>query len=393
MKKDFYLSFVVLFQMIVVTIQMLLPLYGIVGEEQAARFRILITLATYIPAIVIVFLKRPQSIYIPFAIYLVVLLFSYALFPLSHKFIESKDTLTLTPIAILTAIFVYNIKNIDNFKQILLIICRLSPIFAVLYVWGTQHSPFISEDFSYSMSFGYSFLLPSLFLFTQEKWIDKSLSILMFLLILIGGSRGPVIVMFLYYCLDLTILSAKKFRILPLVVFFVAGVVLLLILPNYVDFSSSRTLGLFESGEGLNHLSGREELYAGTQKAIMENPILGNGLGSDRIIVGFYCHDIFLEIFCHYGIIVGSIFFLLLFIEIVKLYRNNNLLSKQGGKKLFVIIVMSGFIPMFVSGSYLTEFKFAFMIGFILRLVNCRVMFNKSKRHLSKERPSLKVVQ
>ena len=209
MKNDYILSFVLLFQMVVVTLQLIMPLYALATEETAATYRVLVTVFTYLPAIWIVVKRSMPSLFIPFAVYIIVILFHYVLFPDSSKFIESRQAVTLTPIAILTAVIIYNIRNFSVFTNVLLWVSRISPLFALLYVWGRQNLP-VELTSSYSMAFGYSMLLPSAFLFTQKSLIDRLLSASLFLMILLAGSRGPVFVLALFILADLLFLSSAK---------------------------------------------------------------------------------------------------------------------------------------------------------------------------------------
>lgn len=369
MKSEYFLSFVVLFQIVVVTLQLIIPLYGITTEETASTYRIIVTFVTYVPAILIIAKRNLSSLLIPFAVYSFVTLFHYVIFPYSSKFIESRQAITLTPIAILTAEIVYNIRNFNIFAKMLLWVSRFSLLLALLYVWGRQHLP-VELAGTYSMSFGYSMLLPTAFLFVQKYWIDRILSFLLFLMILLVGSRGPFIVLVIFIIVDVLFMSNAKKKMKTTWSIIVIGALCIPLAYSFFDFESSRTLNLVSTNEAISHASGRDILYEKAQRAILDSPILGHGIGADRGIIGAYCHNIFLEVTLHYGIIFSSFLFALLGYVIFYLYFHPNLLEPYGGRRLLIMIFLYGFIPKLVSGSYLIDVNFAFMIGYLFKCMH-----------------------
>lgn len=367
MKSDYYLSLTVLLQMIAVTIQQLLPLYGIMNEEAASSYRIIFTFASYVPAIVMVAKRNIYSLLIPIAGYSIVLLLHYIFYEKSHVFIESRVAITLTPMAILTAVFIYNIKNFSNFQRVLLGVSRVVPLLGLLFVWGRQNLP-VELASSYSMSFGYSMLLPAGYLFASIKWWDKVLSLVMFLLILIAGSRGPAVVLLLYYIVFLIMLAPHKRKIKTIFVLLLAGSVAIPLMVKYFDFSNSRTLSLVQSESALTHMSERDFIYEKAKEAIGQNPVFGQGIGADRAIWEGHCHNIFLELSLHYGIFVSVTLSLLFALSVLKYFFRPNQLINSGGRAFYVLMILYGFLPMLVSGSYLIDFAFAFMIGYLFRV-------------------------
>ena len=368
MKGDLYLSFVVLFQMIVTTIQLLLPLLGLASVETAASYRVIITLVTYIPAIIIVMRRRLGALLITFVVYFLLLLFSYTFFPESHRFIESSQSITLTPIAILTVLFMVSIRDFEYFKRMLLYIGRIAVVISFLYVIAHMLSPFRELDDIYDMSFGYSTLLPAMFLYTQRGYIDKLASFLLFAFIVIDGSRGPVIVLGIFYVYDTFFLSSGKTKLRMILVATIAAIAMLMILPKMDSFQESRTFYLLQEGELISHDSGRDEkVYSVIRPKIMEKPISGWGIGADRYLTGdgSYAHNIFYEVFIHYGVIFGSLLFVWFFVFCFRLYLSLRMRKIPGEKVLFIMMFLYGFIPKLVSGSYLIDISFAIFMGYL----------------------------
>ena len=370
MKKDLYLSFVVLFQMIVTTLQLLLPLLGIASVETAASYRVIITLLTYLPGAVIVARRHLSWIVMAFVAYFSVLLISYVLFPASHRFIESSQVITLTPISILTILFMVSIRDFENFKKMLLFVSRASVAIAFLYAVANTLSPFRNLDETYNMSFGYCMLLPAMFLFTQQGYIDKFMSFMLFALILVDGSRGPVVVLAIFYTYYTLFLSSGKTKKRMVLIVAVAVWAAMMILPRLESFQNSRTMFLLKEGELISYDSGRDEdVYSVILPKIMESPIVGWGIGGDRYFLdGSYSHNIFIEVFIHYGIFFGTALFAWLFFYCIRMFLSSRTKHIPGEREMFVMMFLYGFIPKLVSGSYLIDFSFAIFIGYLISL-------------------------
>lgn len=370
MKSDLYLSFVVFFQMIVVTLQLLLPLLGLASVDQAAMYRVLITLLTYLPGIIIVMRRNFTMLLMAFVIYFVVLLFNYEFFPASHRFIESSAAYSLTPIGILTALFIASVKDLTQFKKMLLYVSRASLVMALAYVVAYNISPFRDLNETYNMSFGYSMLLPAMFLFSQNHLWDKIASLVFLVLIFLGGSRGPVVVVAAFYAVHMFIFGSVKEwkKLAPGII--ISTVALIVILPRFVDLESSRTFRLLSEGELISHDSGREEsVYSVIKPHIMEQPITGWGIGADRSFLdGAYSHNVFIEIFIHYGIFLGSFMFIAFFLWVLKLSRSRRVRDMDSGREFVVMMFLYGFVPLLVSGSYLIDFRAWVMMGYFFRI-------------------------
>ena len=366
MKNDYYLSFAVLFQMMAVIIQQLLPLLGIMTVEQAATFRIFITLMTYLPAIVIVIKRNPILLFVTFGVYAIFLLFQYAIYPESHTFIESRQAITLTPIAIMTVIIMITIRRFDAFKKVLLWISRTIILLAIAFVLVTRYLPYRAENFTYSMSFGYSLLLPTLFLFRQSGMMDKVASFVLFLLIIADGSRGPVVVAAAYYVIHLFVFT--KYLNIWKQVMAVLCVVLLAYggLNDVVGLQKSRTTQLYLHGNFITHDSGRGELQSKVIRNIWMRPMTGWGVGSDRHIIKSYAHNLFLELSLHYGIVMTA-FLTIGFIILVLQFYNQIIIDRQCDISFLIMMLLYGFVPLMVSDSYLISFNFAMMMGYLLR--------------------------
>lgn len=363
-KEDLYLSFVVIFQILASTLQLILPFLGF-SEEKSSYIRIVITLITFIPAFIVLYKRGMGSTIASLFVYFFILVFNKFFFPYSEAFISSSQAYTVTPLLILTAVFITKIYRFDNFELMLLWLSRLSPIIAIVYVYLFVVNP--PDGLSYNMSFGYSFLLPALYLFCQKSYIDKFLSVLLLVLILVEGSRTPVLLLlaFYFYCL------LKNWRRLSIVKLFLFAIILYIIglnLIRLVDIESYRTVAMILSGDVFSGGDSRDYIYNIIENRIHDNWLVGAGIGSDRYFLwGAYAHNIVLELSLHYGVIIMTLLgiaFLLYNLQIIKSkrFQNNN-----GGVTMYVIMLLYGFVPMLVSGSYLISYNFAILMGYLLR--------------------------
>lgn len=367
MRGDRVLSYAILLQPFLAILQLLLPMFGISTIEESADLRVYAVMITMIPAIIVSCKCNTLSVVLPFILYLIIVVIHYSIFPLSHAFLESRKAITLTPIVILTGIFMYNLRSIEPFKKAFLWISRLSVPLAALFVWGHLNSPFIMDESNYNMSFGYTLLFPTLFLFTQNNAFDKAASLLMWVLIIFGGSRGPAVVAAVFYVISLLFYTRKGLKIWQVAIFLGLTIAGATVLPNVLDFSSSRTVMLFEEGEGISHDSDRSLLYVKALANISESPIIGNGIGSDWAIMGGYCHNFFLEISLHYGLLFAVIICLTMALSAFMTYRKSRYLRNSEDKQLFVLILIGGLMPLMVSSSYLLSANFGMVIGMLLR--------------------------
>lgn len=363
---DYYLSIVVLLQMVMSTVQLLLPLLGMATEEIASKYRIYITLLTYLPGFFYVLRRSRTYLFLSFFIFFSVLIINSVLFPETNYYINSSQAYALTPIAILTILFISSIKQVDCLFKSLLWISRLSVLLALVYIVAFNVSPLRDVTMTYSMSFGYTMLLPAMFLIMQRNPVDMMFSLLLFIIILLGGSRGPVAVLLLYYIYEL-FCSSRKIRLrylLPCIL--IIGLLFIKFVPSDI-LETSRTFAVLSSDKGITYDSGRsEELYSFFIPKIFQKPIFGWGIGADRFFLdGGYVHNVFIELAFHYGVIVTFIVIILFLMKLYKLYnrcQNSEYLSKD----FVVLLFMYGFIPLLVSGSYLTNLNFSIMLGTLL---------------------------
>lgn len=364
-KSDDLFSIAVLFQIITSVVQLILPLTGFMTVDQAAVMRIVVTVCTFLPAIILLFLYHRQSLIVLFLLYFSILLINYLFFPTSEKFITSYQAWTLTPISILTVLCMYNIKNYGRFWKLLLYSSWLCAFLAVVYFVLFTFSPFRDTNSSYSMHFGYTLLLPIMYLFARSNIVDGLLSIMMLGIVLLIASRGAAGMALLFYVMFIIFFNRKMIVKLAIIIIILAPI-LFSELPKFIDIESARTISLILRGEVGSHDSGRSDIYKIVESKISERPITGWGIGADREILDTFSHNLILELSLHYGILITIVISIVLLIHLLQSF-NPFRAQRIGGGVFIVMLALYGLLPLMVSNSYLIDYKFATFIGALYR--------------------------
>ncbi|MBU5427910.1 O-antigen ligase family protein [Tissierella pigra] len=237
---------------------------------------------------------------------------------------------------------------------------------------------------AYSMSLSYYMLLPTIMYMNEflDKVSLKGGVILgvSLLVILALGSRGAIMCIGVFAILKL-VRKIKKLTYTKVLIYLIIlsimimGLVFLNEILEYIynfllNFGiRSRSIELFLRDD--MYLSGRDKLYEYVIEEIFNNPFLGIGLTGDRFILdGGYAHNIFIEILANFGLVIGTIIIITILYIVVK-----SLFIKDIKKYNMVIVWLSiGFVHLFVSSSYLIDFKFWILLGLSLKVV-----FTKNK--------------
>lgn len=106
--------------------------------------------------------------------------------------------------------------------------------------------------------------------------------------------------------------------------------------------------------------SGRNVLAETLLKSVNENFLLGSGLCSDRMKVGVYAHNIALELWVEFGVIFGTIIFVILVAIFLRGYFASANSAENG---LIITLICSSFLKLFLSGSFMDERWFFALIG------------------------------
>ncbi|MBQ8525174.1 MAG: O-antigen ligase family protein [Clostridia bacterium] len=207
------------------------------------------------------------------------------------------------------------------------------------------------------------------YFFENKKSMALFLCIIGIFLVFSYGTRGPVLAMIVFLIVGIY-LKSRKNRYLYICIGI--GVVFLIFSTDIVMRSvmylqntfeeiglSTRIFDFFINGD-ITYSSGRDIIMDDTVALIKRKALFGYGMMGDRYYLsGSYTHNLFLELWCHYGIILGSA--LILFFISTPL---EGLRCCKADIKLFLImLVCMIYTKLMVSSSYLIEPFLYFMIG------------------------------
>lgn len=243
---------------------------------------------------------------------------------------------------------------------------------------------------TYSMSLSYYMLLPAIMFIDEflDEFSLKSflLSLISLLVILTIGSRGAILCIVVFFILKLVKTNAKlsykkilgnlSLLFIALFVYILFNEILKIIYDFLLTFGiRSRSISLFLNNP--IHLSGRDSLYKNVLEHILESPLLGLGIGGDRVVLeGAYAHNLFIELMADFGIIGSAVIIGLLSFLIIKAFFTRDMLKYN----IVIIWFSLGFVNLMVSASYLTELNFWIFLGILLSRKNCSPKFSVSTR-------------
>lgn len=216
----------------------------------------------------------------------------------------------------------------------------------------------------------------------QGNKLDLMGGFLVLLSIVIFGGRGALLSLIILIILLAFFLDRNKKKKMHYVLIFIFVLpFLLLALLSVVDFSESRTVQMLVSGDG-SYDSSRSLIWEVLFLELSNNPIAGLGMRGDTYILPYffkdesnvaYAHNIFIELFCDFGIVVGGIIaFLLLYILIKGLVLNYEVNPKIKG--FINVFFCVSFIQLLSSRTYLMENNFYVLIFFVIE-----IYFSKGK--------------
>ena len=262
--------------------------------------------------------------------------------------------------------FSYSLNKIDELYDIFAKNGFLITLLSALIIFVDR------STFAYNMHFSYILSL-ILFVHTAEFLKHKTISsgllaLIELILIIIYGSRGPIlcfiVFLFLYVLLDNRKNSIKvAFSIgLTLIAIYIENI--LAFIRSLVKNANvnSRTLSLLV--ENIGHMSGRDVIASASIELIKEHPVTGLGIIGEFKYLEDYPHNFILDMFLHWGIVLGLILILLvLYITISALA-----ISKGKIKTILLVFICYGFVMLFFSGTYLSCDGFYIMLGIALNI-------------------------
>ncbi len=180
---------------------------------------------------------------------------------------------------------------------------------------------------------------------------------------LLGGGRGAFIyiVAITFFMLFYFLKSSRNHR---LYAFFIVVLLTIAVLYIIKSFDILHSAGMERISNKLTEDNARSNLYQIAFDTFLSSPVIGMGIGSIWWTVGYYCHNMILDLMAETGLVGTFIFLRVIWISMIKLYR----LSYSDKIYFFLLLVIAGdLISNMFSGYYIAAFK----IYFVCSLVYC----------------------
>ena len=363
--------YAVLSQPVLVLIQHIMISVLGMSEDSTTIYRVLGTAMLMLPAILYGFLRRPRESFLIYLGFLALCVATSLFWPANADYLWAEALKFTVPMVLSATLCLWAIGDMDLCEHCLYRVSWAIVGLTFLYVLSLLRGVF---DFAgYDMSFSYALLLPSIVLYAKKTWLSVPAAFFLILIVLVIGSRGVVVAFFLYIFYDAFFDDHRVLVPLGIVV----GIIIILI-PIFMSFLedlgiSSRTLELLLMGEGGN-LSNRDELYELAWGELRESPIFGLGIYGDRPLTGgFYCHNFFLEVCVHFGMFLGPLILVIFMGLIVVVWSKLDRKNRATLMRYFC----AGFVPLMVSGSYLSENSFGIFMGVFLIFAQTVIVVKK----------------
>lgn len=294
--------------------------------------------------------------------------------------------------------------SIINYKTLYEVLLKysyvLTFIFGVVFI---KNLLYVSREQAmfYNMFFSYLLLIPTIlhlsyYLSSKKKYV-LLISLLEIIMILLIGSRGPLISVIAF--IFIKFLTSNKSFSSKIATSILTGLFLIFFYSSFANINtflidnygiSSRTLSKFSNREldVSSQLSGRDISWNAALELIEKKPFIGYGLGGDLYpmveLTGVLsdtgstihsAHNGFLDLMLYFGIPIGLFFGLWLVFSIFKIRNNYSFQHRELLMITFAVFVLPA---MTVGGGVFTKPGIALYIYMILRYKPINY-FNKTK--------------
>lgn len=237
------------------------------------------------------------------------------------------------------------------------------------------------QKVAYFMAFSYAYASYYVFYVKDKKnilsFLLRSLMILMMffcaMVCLVSGGRGAFvfIIVVSLYLTYIYMRNSKKHRIRSILIIVIVGIITIWLIDYFHVMESA---GMARVMDRLTEDDKRMYLYDKAYNAFRYSPLLGNGIGSVWWTVGFYSHNMIMDLLSEGGIIGTSIILIIIFRSFVRLYR----LTNKDEVFLFFILVMTGALVRSMFSNYWVAAINLFLV--------CSMVYGMSNKRIKKIR-------
>ena len=217
--------------------------------------------------------------------------------------------------------------------------------------------------FGYYTIFSISYIVVYAYYHRNIKTVIIALTTIPF--ILINGNRGIILVIAML--IFLLVFTNKKITLTKKILFFILSVIVLLNINsiaqnllgliannfNVKDSYSIRNLYAMTESNGFEEMfGGRYGIYLQAIKEIKNHPIFGLGIAGFNAKYGYFPHNILLDIYASFGVILGTIYLFLLILLTCKFYK----VSKANIEvRIFFIFILANMMKLILSKTFIHD--------------------------------------
>lgn len=242
---------------------------------------------------------------------------------------------------LLFLLFIY-ISNIDSPRVIMNTYINLSylivPLLLILALSGYygEYAQFRYMEFSHTIIIYWCFMIQDSFIHKKTNLIYLLYLIIVTLFIGLLSNRAILInitlSLLIFFNLYIRDKKLKKridiliLSMLSIVILFFKQIKNILLLVLSLFNVNSYSLMTLELGTFFMS-SSRKNIWANCMNSIIKHPLLGTGIGSDRVIngsVGAYAHNFLIELWVDFGIIFGSLLCFFYFKALYSFFKKAN---------------------------------------------------------------------
>lgn len=273
-----------------------------------------------------------------------------------------ESIVTLVVFLILPFLIIQYIDNFKKFSLILSVAVFLHYILGIVdcFLFFKTGQAYGKDAMlaTYAIAMPTSYYMYRFFVSDEKKTIYLVLTAIGTVLTILSGSRGGLLLF--AFSILLGFLHSKNIKSILLPLFF-AVLISSYFMSSWLDglIGGSRIVEVLRDNS-LTESDRGTLVWIPVFNAIIDSPIIGWGTFGDRIVNSSHswAHNFFLELFCDYGLIFGTIFaFWFLSRSYFHIIKNRD--------QLFVELFLMSFPQLLLSSSYLQSSYFWIYLGFL----------------------------
>lgn len=345
----------------------------------------------YMHALILAWSRRICGSGVFFALYILLSIgVSYLAFPDNVDYMQDYYIRWIV-VFFFTAYLVVKLNNLEWLQKYMLYGSYLMTMAGVLYVIAVRiigHSA-TSDWSSYSMSMSNVLMWAVMWqlhaFFKKENIFSIIFALIGVFIIVIYGSRNPLLAILSYsFILIYDRSASKRLSSKILIILFTAIVFLIALnLQSVVGGMfhslqkygmSSRTLSLVMNADTEDFSTGRNDIHNEVEDLVWDNYLFGTGVCGDEANLQEMSHSFYLNIFTTYGVVIGTVFLISIIVLVIKGLRKSKGLEHQ----ILVMYICMVFPRGFTGGDMWGSDVFWWLMGIVFMILSNKQRIRKN---------------